>query len=473
MPRARSRARAPVEIASTAIVPFSPIFMTEPLPNCFSIWPSAISSAFSRSTVMSVSSPCDARRGSPCSGGRGEPRRSGFDDLRSRPASACGLLGRSVRSRCDLRSRGVTAFGDRAVRTGRSRRPERHQCNSEQLFDQGPAPPGERGSMSESRSTSGDPYGVGGATIDRAPINLMTSACPGPGEVQRTRPPVRRRDPAWWCCGPPTRSSSSPTSTSRPSCSSRSTGPALRPTSSAGFHRMCERFRTMPKVVDRRVAGRVGGGGAELSASCDMRFGALGRTIVNQMEVRSGSCPAAPAPSALPRLWAGRAMESSSAASTSTPRRPSVGLAEPGLAARGADPLRRRPRSAHRRFPPRPWRNGEATRGARRRSRRSRRACSTRRLFHSSLRTPEARAGDAALPRRGGQTREGELAASAGAQRRDLPTAGLRAGVAPSALRRARAGDRRRDGRSHGSVGARDRRPAPPPSTDDAVVRRP
>jgi hypothetical protein len=34
-----------------AIVVFSPIFMTEPLPNCFSMPARAISSAFSRSTV--------------------------------------------------------------------------------------------------------------------------------------------------------------------------------------------------------------------------------------------------------------------------------------------------------------------------------------------------------------------------------------------------------------------------------------
>ena len=35
-----------------AIVVLSPIFMTEPLPNCFSIWPSAMSSALSRSTIV-------------------------------------------------------------------------------------------------------------------------------------------------------------------------------------------------------------------------------------------------------------------------------------------------------------------------------------------------------------------------------------------------------------------------------------
>jgi hypothetical protein len=37
MPRAMSRESAPVGMDSTFIEPFSPIFMTEPLPNCFSI----------------------------------------------------------------------------------------------------------------------------------------------------------------------------------------------------------------------------------------------------------------------------------------------------------------------------------------------------------------------------------------------------------------------------------------------------
>src|SRR5215217_693764 len=46
-----SSARAPVGTVSMTIVPFSPIFMIEPLPNDFSIWPRAMSSDFSRSTV--------------------------------------------------------------------------------------------------------------------------------------------------------------------------------------------------------------------------------------------------------------------------------------------------------------------------------------------------------------------------------------------------------------------------------------
>ena len=51
MPSARSRARAPVGIASIPTLPRSPSRMIEPLPNCFSIWPSVMSSDLSRSTV--------------------------------------------------------------------------------------------------------------------------------------------------------------------------------------------------------------------------------------------------------------------------------------------------------------------------------------------------------------------------------------------------------------------------------------
>ena len=59
-----------------------------------------------------------------------------------------------------------------------------------------------------------------------------------------------------------------------------------------------------------KVAGRVGGGGAELAASCDMRFGVLGRTMVNQMEVPIGILPGGSGTQRLPRLVGrGRAME--------------------------------------------------------------------------------------------------------------------------------------------------------------------
>jgi enoyl-CoA hydratase/carnithine racemase len=87
-------------------------------------------------------------------------------------------------------------------------------------------------------------------------------------------------------------------------------GEATRQAEISGFHRMCERWRTMDKVSIVKVAGRVGGGGAELSASCDMRFGLLGRTIVNQMEVPIGILPGGTGTQRLPRLLGrGRAME--------------------------------------------------------------------------------------------------------------------------------------------------------------------
>jgi enoyl-CoA hydratase/carnithine racemase len=76
------------------------------------------------------------------------------------------------------------------------------------------------------------------------------------------------------------------------------------------FHAMCERYRTMPKATIASVAGRVGGGGSELAASLDMRFGAIGRTIINQMEVAIGILPGGGGTQRLSRLVGrGRALE--------------------------------------------------------------------------------------------------------------------------------------------------------------------
>ena len=58
-----------------------------------------------------------------------------------------------------------------------------------------------------------------------------------------------------------------------------------------GFHQMCERYRTMPKVTIAQIEGRIGGGGSELAQAMDMRFGVLDKTIVNQMEVPLGILP--------------------------------------------------------------------------------------------------------------------------------------------------------------------------------------
>lgn len=76
------------------------------------------------------------------------------------------------------------------------------------------------------------------------------------------------------------------------------------------FHKMCERFRTMDKVTIAQIEGRVGGGGSELAASCDMRFGVRGRTKINQMEVPLGILPGGSGTQRLPRLVGrGRALE--------------------------------------------------------------------------------------------------------------------------------------------------------------------
>jgi len=87
-------------------------------------------------------------------------------------------------------------------------------------------------------------------------------------------------------------------------------GEAQRAETPNRFHQMCEAFRTCPKPTLVEIAGRVGGGGHELSMACDMRFGALGRTIINQMEVPLGILPGGTGTQHMPRLiGTGRAME--------------------------------------------------------------------------------------------------------------------------------------------------------------------
>ena len=86
--------------------------------------------------------------------------------------------------------------------------------------------------------------------------------------------------------------------------------PAERSAELNDYHAMCERFRTMDKVTIAQIEGRVGGGGSELAASFDMRFGVRGKTRINQMEVPLGILPGGSGTQRLPRLVGrGRALE--------------------------------------------------------------------------------------------------------------------------------------------------------------------
>ncbi|MFT4720413.1 MAG: enoyl-CoA hydratase/carnithine racemase [Candidatus Azotimanducaceae bacterium] len=86
--------------------------------------------------------------------------------------------------------------------------------------------------------------------------------------------------------------------------------PPVKAESLSDFHLMCERVRTMGKPTIAKIAGRVGGGGNEFSASCDMRFGLKNKTVINQMEVPLGILPGGGGTQQLPRLIGrGRAME--------------------------------------------------------------------------------------------------------------------------------------------------------------------
>jgi enoyl-CoA hydratase/carnithine racemase len=79
--------------------------------------------------------------------------------------------------------------------------------------------------------------------------------------------------------------------------------PATRePPGANAYHAMCDRFTTMDKVTIAQIEGRVGGGGSELSMSFDMRFGVIGKTIVNQMEVPLGILPGGTGTQRMPRL---------------------------------------------------------------------------------------------------------------------------------------------------------------------------
>jgi enoyl-CoA hydratase/carnithine racemase len=76
------------------------------------------------------------------------------------------------------------------------------------------------------------------------------------------------------------------------------------------FQGMVDRFRTMPKATIAVLEGIARGGGSELALSFDMRFAALGRTVLAQPEVAVGIIPGGSGTQRLPRLIGrGRALE--------------------------------------------------------------------------------------------------------------------------------------------------------------------
>lgn len=78
----------------------------------------------------------------------------------------------------------------------------------------------------------------------------------------------------------------------------------------ARFQAFCSDIQKLDKVTIAQIAGRVGGGGAELVSNFDMRFGVRGAAILNQMEVPLGILPGGTGTQMLPRLVGrARAME--------------------------------------------------------------------------------------------------------------------------------------------------------------------
>lgn len=77
-----------------------------------------------------------------------------------------------------------------------------------------------------------------------------------------------------------------------------------------GDHQMFLYFRSLPKITIAQIEGIIGGGGSEFAQSLDMRFGALGKMTVSQMEATVGIIPGGGGTQYLPRLMGSpRALE--------------------------------------------------------------------------------------------------------------------------------------------------------------------
>lgn len=86
--------------------------------------------------------------------------------------------------------------------------------------------------------------------------------------------------------------------------------PPERAAAPGPFHRIVDRFRTMPKVTIGKLEGIARGGGSEFLLALDMRFAALGKAVLAQPEVAAGLLPGGGGTQRLPRLIGrGRALE--------------------------------------------------------------------------------------------------------------------------------------------------------------------
>lgn len=86
--------------------------------------------------------------------------------------------------------------------------------------------------------------------------------------------------------------------------------PPPKPTELHVMNRICEAYRTMPKISIAKIEGIARGGGSEFVLSLDMRFGAIGKAILGQPEVLVGIIPGGGGTQRLPRLMGrSRAME--------------------------------------------------------------------------------------------------------------------------------------------------------------------
>jgi len=75
-----------------------------------------------------------------------------------------------------------------------------------------------------------------------------------------------------------------------------------KPAALGGLAAAFAAFREMPKVSIAQVEGRARGGGSEFILSLDMRFGALGKTLLAQPEIAVGILPGGGGTQLLPRL---------------------------------------------------------------------------------------------------------------------------------------------------------------------------